>query len=97
MRPLFCFFLRRTPPEHRRKYLRVHSESSFNDDPVFCSMVRDSIGSHSEFLPKALSSEFIEKDTFLEQTVLHLCLGISDKASKDFSLRKTQIFLKISE
>ncbi len=60
-------------------------------------MVRDSIGSHSEFLPRALSSEFIEKETFLEQTVLHLCLGISDKASKDFSLRKTQIFLKISE
>ena len=48
-------FLKRTPPEQGRKYLRVYSESYIK---VFCSMVRDSIGSHSEFLPRALNSEF---------------------------------------
>ena len=51
-------FLRGPHPEHWRKYLRVYSESSLHDDSVFCSMVRSSICSHSEFLPRALNSEF---------------------------------------
>ena len=36
-------------PEHRNKYWKVYCKSSYNDDSEFCSMVRDSIGSHSKF------------------------------------------------
>ena len=51
IRGLFSGFSRGPHPEKLRKYLRVYSESSFNDDSVFCSMVErwDSIGSHFEF------------------------------------------------
>ena len=60
IRGLFSEFFSRGPqPEHRMKYLRVDSESSFNDDSVFYSMVRDFIGPQSEFLPRALNSEFL--------------------------------------
>jgi len=41
---LFSGFFSWVHPEHRLKYLRVYSEPCFNDDSVFCFVVRDSIG-----------------------------------------------------
>ena len=73
IRGLFSEFLSRGPhPEHRRKYSRVYSESSFNDDSVFCSKEIYYIGSHSEFLPIALNSKFLD----LEAKFLNLFLGL---------------------
>ena len=61
----FWFYSKVPHPKYRRKYLRVYSEPLFNDDPVFASMVRDFISSHSEFLPRSMNSEFPNLETYI--------------------------------
>ena len=52
-------------------FLRVYSESFFNDDSVFWSMVRDSIDSRFE-LPRALNSKFTTLGAYI-------CFWVGDK------------------
>ncbi len=78
---LFSGFFSKGPhPEHRRKYSRIYFEYSFNDDSVFNFMVRDSNGSHSDFLPRAMNSEFPTLEAYVGE-----CLTLAfDLSLRDF-------------
>ena len=81
------------------EHLRIYPEFSFNDYYllVFCSVVRDSIGSHSEFLPRVLNSEFLTLEAYICFWVGHTtflikfyirCMSLTQKLHKSFKNNK---------